>query len=41
MPNGEFLFFFGILVGKKKQFWIEAGFIEDLRKTDLKEEVSK
>jgi hypothetical protein len=41
MPNGELLFFFCILVDKNKPFWIEAGFIEDLRKTELKEEVNK
>jgi hypothetical protein len=40
MPKEEFLFFFGILVGKNKPFWIEAGFIDDSRKTELKEEVN-
>ncbi len=34
-PDGKFLFFLGIGAGENMPFWIETGFIEDLRKAAL------
>jgi ankyrin repeat protein/Tol biopolymer transport system component len=34
-PDGKYLFFAGIVAGENMPFWVEAGFIEDLRKAAL------
>jgi hypothetical protein len=34
-PDGKYLFFLGTLAGENMPFWVEAGFIEDLRKAAL------
>lgn len=35
-PDAKYLFFMDYIDGKTKPFWMEAGFIEELRKTELK-----
>lgn len=34
-PDGKYLFFAGIVAGENAPFWVEAGFIDDLRKAAL------
>jgi hypothetical protein len=34
-PDGEYLFFTGRKNGRKGVFWVEAGFINDLKPADI------
>jgi ankyrin repeat protein len=34
-PDGRYLFFIADCAGESKPFWVDAGFIEDLRKTEF------